>query len=65
VIVPYDVAAEVRATASAGDVVVFGLNDDGTNAKVSGTFNATGADDTVHIDAHVGLGQVVVERALR
>jgi len=63
VVVPNDVAVDVDATASAGDVVVFGLQDDGANAKVSGSFGDTGTSDTLHIDAHVGLGQVVVERA--
>jgi hypothetical protein len=63
VVVPNGVAVDVDASASAGDVVVFGLQDDGTNAEVSGSFGAPGASDTLHIDAHVGLGQVVVERA--
>ncbi len=64
VVVPYGVAVDVDATASAGDVVVFGRQDDGANAKVSGQLRRrTGASDTLHIDAHVGLGQVVVERA--
>ena len=36
VVVPTDVAVDVDATASAGDVVVFGRQDDGANAKVSG-----------------------------
>jgi phage shock protein PspC (stress-responsive transcriptional regulator) len=62
VVVPNDVAVEVDATASAGDVVVFGLQDDGANAKVSGTFGDTDTSETLHIDAHVGLGQVTVER---
>jgi phage shock protein PspC (stress-responsive transcriptional regulator) len=64
VIVPNDVAVDVDASASAGDVVVFGVQDDGANAKVSGrSVGTSGASDRVHIDAHVGLGQVVVERA--
>jgi phage shock protein PspC (stress-responsive transcriptional regulator) len=63
VVVPNSVAVDVDASASAGDVVVFGLQDDGTNAEVSGSFGTPGASDTLHIDAHVGLGQVVVERA--
>ena len=64
VIVPTDVNVDVDASASAGDVVVFGAQDDGANAKVSGRSAGTpGASDTLHIDAHVGLGQVVVERA--
>lgn len=62
VVVPNGVAVDVDATASAGDVVVFGRQDDGANAKVSGSFGTTGTSDTLHIDAHVGLGQVVVER---
>lgn len=62
IVVPNGVSVDVDASASAGDVVVFGLQDDGTNAKVSGSFGTTGAGDTLHIDAHVGLGQVVVER---
>ena len=64
VIVPNGVAVDVDATASAGDVVVFGLQDDGANAKVSGSFDTSGETDILHIDAHVGLGQVVVERGL-
>jgi phage shock protein PspC (stress-responsive transcriptional regulator) len=64
VVVPTDVNVDVDASASAGDVVVFGAQDDGANAKVSGRSSGTsGASDTLHIDAHVGLGQVVVERA--
>jgi len=62
VIVPNDVAVDVDASASAGDVVVFGLQDDGANAKVSGRFGTPGMSDTLTIDAHVGLGQVTVER---
>ena len=62
VVVPNGVSVDVDASASAGDVVVFGLQDDGTKAKVSGSFGTTGSSDTLHIDAHVGLGQVVVER---
>ena len=64
VVVPTDVDVDVDASASAGDVVVFGAQDDGANAKVSGRSAGTpGGSDTLHIDAHVGLGQVVVERA--
>ena len=64
VVVPTDVNVDVDASASAGDVVVFGAQDDGANAQVSGRSAGTpGASDTLHIDAHVGLGQVVVERA--
>ena len=64
VVVPTDIDVVVDASASAGDVVVFGAQDDGANAKVSGRSSGNpGASDTLHIDAHVGLGQVVVERA--
>jgi phage shock protein PspC (stress-responsive transcriptional regulator) len=62
VVVPYGVAVDVEATASAGDVVVFGRHDEGANAKVSHSFGDPDASDTLHIDAHVGLGQVIVER---
>ena len=43
-------------------MVVFGRHDEGANAKVSHSFGDPDASDTLHIDAHVGLGQVIVER---
>jgi phage shock protein PspC (stress-responsive transcriptional regulator) len=62
VIVPDDVAVDVDASASAGDVTVFGRNESGVDADLSERISAPGSDRTLRIDAHVGLGEVVVER---
>jgi phage shock protein PspC (stress-responsive transcriptional regulator) len=62
VVVPDDVAVDVEASASAGQVTVFGRQDDGIDTRISEVNVPPGATRTVHIDAHVGLGNVVVAR---
>jgi phage shock protein PspC (stress-responsive transcriptional regulator) len=62
VIVPNDVAVDVDASASAGEVTVFGRSESGVDADLSRSIGALGSDRTLRIDAHVGLGDVVVER---
>lgn len=64
-IVPDDVSVEVDATASAGDVTVFGRHDEGVDATVRTASLAFGSDTTLRVDAHVGLGEIVIERADR
>jgi len=61
VIVPEDVGLEVDASASAGKVTVFGRNESGVDADLSESIPARGSGRTLRIDAHVGLGDVVVE----
>jgi phage shock protein PspC (stress-responsive transcriptional regulator) len=63
VIVPDGVAVDVDASASAGEVTVFGRSESGVDADLSSSIHAPGSDRTIRIDAHVGLGEVVVERA--
>jgi phage shock protein PspC (stress-responsive transcriptional regulator) len=62
VIVPDDVAVDVDASASAGEVTVFGRSESGVDADLSRRIGAFGSDRTLRIDAHVGLGDVIVER---
>jgi predicted membrane protein len=62
VIVPDDVAVDVDASASAGEVTVFGRSESGVDTDLSRSIGALGSDRTLRIDAHVGLGEVVVER---
>ena len=62
VIVPDDVAVDVDASASAGEVTVFGRSESGVDADLSRSIGAFGSDRTLRIDAHVGLGDVIVER---
>jgi phage shock protein PspC (stress-responsive transcriptional regulator) len=64
IIVPADmtVALAVDATASAGEVTVLGRRDEGIDAHVSHSEGGITADRTVTIDAHVGLGDVIVSR---
>lgn len=62
VIVPDDVAVDVDASASAGEVTVFGRSESGVDADLSRSTGAFGSDRTLRIDAHVGLGDVIVER---
>ena len=61
VIVPEDVALEVDASASAGKVTVFGRSESGIDADLSESIPPRGSDRTLRIDAHVGLGDVIVE----
>ena len=60
-IVPEDVALDVDASASAGEVTVFGRSESGVDADLSESIPARGSDRTLRIDAHVGLGDVIVE----
>jgi phage shock protein PspC (stress-responsive transcriptional regulator) len=62
VIVPDDVAVDVDASASAGEVIVFGRSESGVDAELSRSTIAPESERTLLIDAHVGLGEVVVER---
>ena len=62
VIVPDGVDVDVDASASAGEVTVFGRSESGVDADLSGSIHAPGSDRTLRIDAHVGLGDVIVER---
>jgi phage shock protein PspC (stress-responsive transcriptional regulator) len=64
VIVPDDVAVDVEASASAGDVNVFGRRDDGFDARVTEVNVPRDATQTVRIDAHVGFGDLRIEREL-
>ena len=61
VIVPEDVGLDVDASASAGEVTVFGRSESGVDADLSESIGARGSDRTLRIDAHVGLGDVIVE----
>ena len=60
VIVPQDVALEVRGDAQLGEVKVLGKSDDGRHARTSVV--QTGKRVLV-LDTHVGIGQVRVTRA--
>jgi Cell wall-active antibiotics response LiaF, C-terminal len=62
VIVPDDVAVDVDASASAGEVTAFGRSESGVDAELSASIHAPSSDRTLRVDAHVGLGDVVVER---
>ena len=70
VVVPADAVVSVDASASAGEVTVFGRQDDGVDAQVSensippGSMQS-GTVKTIQIDAHVGLGNVSVSRIPR
>ena len=61
VIVPENVALDVDASASAGEVTVFGRSESGVDADLSESIPARGSNRTLRIDAHVGLGDVIVE----
>ena len=60
VIVPQDVALEVRGDAQLGEVKVLGKSDDGRHARTSVV--QTGKRVLV-LDTHVGIGQVRITRA--
>jgi phage shock protein PspC (stress-responsive transcriptional regulator) len=62
VIVPRDVALKVRGDAQLGEVQVLGASDDGRHARTS--IVQAGAHVLV-LDAHVGVGQVRVTRAVQ
>jgi phage shock protein PspC (stress-responsive transcriptional regulator) len=70
VVVPDDVAAEVRGRAGAGVLDLFGSGEDRWGTQVDSTVAApptkppkAGAAPTVRLDAHVGYGLVEVRRA--
>jgi hypothetical protein len=70
VVVPDDVAAEVRGRAGAGALDLFGSGEDRWGVQVDSTVAApatkppkAGAAPTVRLDAHVGYGLVEVRRA--
>jgi phage shock protein PspC (stress-responsive transcriptional regulator)/predicted membrane protein len=70
VVVPADAVVSVDASASAGEVTVFGRKDDGVDAHVSENSISPGALQsgtvkTIQIDTHVGLGNVSVSRIPR
>jgi phage shock protein PspC (stress-responsive transcriptional regulator)/predicted membrane protein len=70
VVVPADAVVSVDASASAGEVTVFGRQDDGVDAHVSENSIPPGAMQpgtvkTIQIDTHVGLGNVSVSRIPR
>jgi predicted membrane protein len=70
VVVPADAVVSVDASASAGEVTVFGRKDDGVDAHVSENSIPPGALQsgtvkTIQIDTHVGLGNVSVSRIPR
>ncbi len=61
VIVPDNVSVDIDASASAGEVTVFGRSESGVDADLSESIGVAGSDRTLRIDAHVGLGDVIVE----
>ena len=70
VVVPADAVVSVDASASAGEVTVFGRQDDGVDAHISENSIPPGAMQsgtvkTIQIDTHVGLGNVSVSRIPR
>ena len=66
VIVPDDVAVDVDASASAGEVTILGRSESGIDAELSRNILSRnidpGSSRMLRIDAHVGLGDVVVEQ---
>ena len=62
VIVPQDVALQVRGDAQLGEVHILGRSDDGRNATTS--IAQTGKHVLI-LDTHVGVGQVRVTRAVQ
>jgi phage shock protein PspC (stress-responsive transcriptional regulator) len=64
ILVPSDmrVALVVEATASAGEVTVLGQRDEGVDAHIGRSQSRPLADRVLRIDAHVGLGSVIVSR---
>ena len=61
VIVPEDVGLDIDASASAGEVTLFGRSESGVDADLSESIATRGSGRTLRIDAHVGLGNVIVE----
>jgi hypothetical protein len=62
VLVPRGVAVEVDGRAGAGNVVIFGQDDDGTSVHTHVRVPGTDRSRVLVLDAHVGLGRVTVER---
>jgi phage shock protein PspC (stress-responsive transcriptional regulator) len=61
IVVPRDIAVDIDASASAGNVSLFGEESDGFDVERSVTEDGDG-DTLLRIDAHVGLGDVRVVR---
>lgn len=61
--VPADVDVRVEASAGLGDLDVFGRTTDGWDRELSVTENAVGSTSELVLDAHVGIGELTVERA--
>jgi phage shock protein PspC (stress-responsive transcriptional regulator) len=59
---PEGVTVDARADAGAGDVRVFGEQDDGFDAQQRAVDVVPGADARLIVDAHVGLGHVEIWR---
>lgn len=64
VLVPDDVAVDVDASASAGEVRVFDRRDSGFDVRINEVNVPPGATKTIRIDAHVGFGDLRIVREL-
>jgi hypothetical protein len=62
VLVPEDVAVDVTAVVAAGEAVLLGLSDSGTNVSTHRAFERRGSAGTIELDLQVGLGQIEVRR---
>ena len=62
VILPQNVAVEVRGDAQLGEVDILGKSDDGRHARTS---IVQAGEQVLVLDAHVGVGQVRVTRAVQ
>jgi phage shock protein PspC (stress-responsive transcriptional regulator) len=62
ILVPEDVAVDVTADVAAGEAVLLGLSDSGTNVSTHRAFERRGAAGTIELDLQVGLGQIEVRR---
>jgi phage shock protein PspC (stress-responsive transcriptional regulator) len=60
--VPEDVTVDVNARAGAGNVIVFGEQDDGTSVHTHVRDSGTDRSRVLVLDAEVGLGRVTVAR---
>jgi hypothetical protein len=61
--VPQGVTVDADARSGAGEVELFGRQSDGLDVTRSSAHdNGSGADGTLHLDADVGLGRVIVVR---
>lgn len=62
IVVPDDVAVDVTADVAAGEAVLLGLSDSGTNVSTHRAFERRGSAGTIELDLQVGLGQIEVRR---